>query len=122
MTKSRLKSLELENQEMKLTICSLNADLSDYNKILSENQPLVSLGDQLSKLKSINKQTPSLAADIFYAMAQAVIPKSSPETISIGGELIVAGILASLGINNNRIIYRISHCIPSPSKHFYVVK
>ena len=37
-------------------------------------------------------------------MAQAVMPKASPEAISLGGGLIVGGILASLGINDNRII------------------
>ena len=78
MTKSRVKSLELEDQEMKLTICALNAELVEANNMLAENQPLVSLGAQLSKLKSINKWTSSLAADRFYAMAQAVMPKASP--------------------------------------------
>ena len=37
-------------------------------------------------------------------MDQAVIPKASPEAISLGVVLIVGGILASLGINNNKII------------------
>ena len=55
-------------------------------------------------------------------MAQAVIPKASPEAISLGGGLIVAGLLASLGINNNKIISGISNCIPSPSKLRYVAK
>ena len=40
---------------------------------------VICLGDQLYKLKSINKRPSSLAADIFYAMYQAVIPKASPE-------------------------------------------
>ena len=77
---------------MKLTICASN------------NQPFFSLGAHLYRLNSINKQPPSLAADIFYAMYQAVIPKASPEEISLGSGLIVAGILASFGINNNKII------------------
>ena len=37
VTKSQLKSLELENQEMKLTICTLNADLIETKKILYDN-------------------------------------------------------------------------------------
>ena len=77
--------------------------------MLAENQTLVSLGAQLSKLKSINKRPPLLAADIFYAMDQAVMPKASPETIYLGSGLIVAGLLASLGINNNKTIYGISN-------------
>ena len=55
VTKSRLKSLELENQEMKLTICSLNAELADAKNMLADSQLLVSSGSQLSKLKSIRK-------------------------------------------------------------------
>ena len=76
----------------------------------------------MSRLKSINKQPPLLAADIFYAMSQAVMPKASTEKISIGGGLIVADILASLGINDNKIISGISNCITSPSNLRYVVK
>ena len=49
--------------------------------MLAENLPLVILGTQLSKLNPINKRPSSLAADIFYAMDQAVIPKTSPEAI-----------------------------------------
>ena len=63
---------------MKLAICALNAELAEAKDMLSDNQPLVSLGAQFSKLNSINKQPSSLAADRFYAMAQAVIPKASP--------------------------------------------
>ena len=83
VTKSRLNILELENQEMKLTICALNSELAEAKKVLADNQPLVSLGDLLYRLKSINKRPPSLVADIFYAMAQAVMPKSPPEAISL---------------------------------------
>ena len=101
MTKSQLKSLELENQEMKLTICELNSGFTEAKKMLADNQPLVSLGAQLSRLKSINKRRTLLAADIFYDMSQEMTPKSSPEAISIGGGFIVAGILESLSINNN---------------------
>ena len=90
--------------------------------MLAYNQTLVILGAQLSKLKSINKLPPSLAADRFYAMAQAVMPKTSPEAISLGGGLIVSGLLASLGINDNKIIYGISNCIPSPPNLPCVVK
>ena len=43
-------------------------------------------------------------ADIFYAISQAVMLKYPPEEISLGGGLIVAGILESLGINDNKII------------------
>ena len=70
---------------MKSAICALNADLAEVKKILADNQTLVSVGAQLSKLKSINKRPPSLDAGIFYAMTQAVIPKASPEAIFIGG-------------------------------------
>ena len=89
--------------------------------MLADKQPLVSLSAQLSKLNSINKQPPSLAGDISYTMAQAEMPKASPEAIYIGGGLIVGGILASLGINNNKIIYGISNLIPSPLNLQYVV-
>ena len=65
MTKSRLKSLELENQEMNLAICVLNTDLSEANKMLADNHISVDLGSQLSKLKPINKRPSSLAADKF---------------------------------------------------------
>ena len=37
VTKSRLKSLELENQKMKLTIFALNVELEEANKLLSDN-------------------------------------------------------------------------------------
>ena len=63
---------------MKSNICALNTDLADAKKILVDNQPLDSAGDKLSKLKSINKQPQFLAAYIFYAMVQAVIPKALP--------------------------------------------
>ena len=72
--------------------------------MLADNQPLVSVGTQLSKLKPINKRPSSLAVDIFYSMAQAVIQKASPEAIYLGCGFIVGGILESLGINNNKII------------------
>ena len=55
VTKSRLKSLELENHKMKLIICAFNAYLLEAKKILEDNQTLVSAGDQLSKLKSMDK-------------------------------------------------------------------
>ena len=90
--------------------------------MLADKQPLVSLGDQLSKLKLINKRPPSLDADRFYTMNQAVIPKALPEAISLGVELVVAGLLESLGINDNKIISVISDCIPGPSNLQYVVK
>ena len=54
-------------------------------------------------------------------MAQAVMPKSSPESIYIGGGLIVAGLLVSLVINDNKSIYGISDFISSPSNLGYVV-
>ena len=68
VTKSRLKSLEFENQEMKSNICALDAEWAEAKNMLADNQPLVSAGAQLSKIKSINKRPSSLAADIFYAM------------------------------------------------------
>ena len=42
VTKSRLKSLELENQEMKLTICTLNSELLEAKKVVADNQMLLS--------------------------------------------------------------------------------
>ena len=122
MTKSRLNSLELEKQEMKSTICPLNSELADAKNILADNQPLVSLGAQLSKLDSINKRPPSLDMDRFYATDQAVITKASPEAISLGGGLILSGLLSSFGINYTKIIYRISNFIPIPSNLRYVAK
>ena len=89
---------------MKLTIYALNAELVEANKMLVENQTLFSLGSHFSKLKSINKQPSSLSTDRFYAMAKAVIMKASPEAISLGGGLIVGGLLESLGINDNKMI------------------
>ena len=89
---------------MKLTIYALNAELVEANKMLVENQTLFSLGSHFSKLKSINKQPSSLSTDRFYAMAKAVIMKASPEAISLGGGLIVGGLLESLGINENKMI------------------
>ena len=53
-------------------------------------------------------------------MPQAVIPKALPESIFLGGVLIVGGLLESLGINNNKIIYGIPNCIPSSSDLQYV--
>ena len=35
--------------------------------------------------------------------------------------MVVSGLLASLGINDNNIISEIPHCIPSPSNLWYVV-
>ena len=90
--------------------------------MLSDNQPLDCLGAQLSKLKSINKQTSLLDAYLFFVMSQVVITKASPEAIFLGGGLIVGGILGSLGINYNKIIYGIPNFIPSPSNLRYVVK
>ena len=89
--------------------------------MLSDNQLLVSLWAQLSKINSINKLPPSLAADIIYVMAQAVMLKASPGEISLGGGFIVAGILESIGINDNKIISGISNFIPGPSNLRYVV-
>ena len=84
--------------------------------MLAENQTLVSLGARLSRLKSINKQLTSLAVDRFYAIAQAVMLKASQETISLGGGLMVAGLLENIDINYNKIISGISKYIPSPSE------
>ena len=89
--------------------------------MLADNHLLVSASAQLYKLNPINKQPSSLSMDRFYAMDQVVIPKSSPEEICIGGGLIVGGLLASLGINNNNIISGIPNCIPIPSNLQYVV-
>ena len=59
------------------------------------------------KLKPINKRPTSLPMDRFYAMNQAVITKSSTKVIYLGGRLIVGGILASIGINDNNSISEI---------------
>ena len=67
------------------------------------------------KLKPINKRPTSLPMDRFYAMNQAVITKSSTKVIYLGGRLIVGGILASIGINDNNIISEIPNWIPSTS-------
>ena len=122
MTKSQLNILELESQEMRFTICSFNAELSGAKKMLAENQTLVGLVTLLSKLNSINKQPSLLAEDIFYAMAQAVMTKASLEAIYLGGVLVLGGLLASLGINDNNIMFGVPNCIPSPSNLRYVVK
>ena len=114
MTKLQLKILELENQEIKSTICALNKNLSEAKKMLADNQPLVSSCTQLSKLKSISKRPSSLAEDRFYAMAQSVIPKSLPKANYLGGVLIIGGLLASFGINDNQIVSGIPNYITSP--------
>ena len=61
--------------------------------MLVDNQTLVSVGAQLSKLNPTNKVPPSLAVDICDDMAQTVIPKASQEAIYIGGGLLLVGIL-----------------------------
>ena len=70
VTKLRLNSLKLENQEMNLTICALNAELAKGKKILAYNQLLVSLGAQLEASFSSIKATRNLwcwkNASIFY--------------------------------------------------------
>ena len=76
----------------------------------------------MSKINSINKLPPSLAADRFYAMAQSGMLKASPREIYLGGGFIVAGILESIGINDNKIISGISNFIPGPSNLQYMVK
>ena len=48
--------------------------------------------------------------------------KASPEAISLGGELILGGILESLSIKDNNIISRIPNGIISPSSLRCVVK
>ena len=63
-----------------------------------------------------------MAADIFYAIPQEVIPKTSPEAIYIGGGLLVGVLLEILGINHNKIISGIPNYIPSPPNLRYVVK
>ena len=90
--------------------------------MLADNQPLVCVGPQLSKLKLINQQPSLLAADIFYSMAQAVMPKASSEAISLGGGLMLGGLLASIGINDSKIIPGVPNIIPSPSRLWYMVK
>ena len=79
--------------------------------MLADNQLLVSAGAQFSKINSINKQPSYLDADRFYNMAQAVIPKASLEAICLEGGLILGILLASLGINNNKIISGIPNYI-----------
>ena len=55
-------------------------------------------------------------------MTQTVIPKDSQEEISLGDGLIVVGLLDSISINNNYIIYGIPNRIPSSSSLPSVVK
>ena len=50
------------------------------------------------------------------------MPKASPEAICLGFGFIAGIILASLGINDNKIISGIPNYIPSPSKLWYVLK
>ena len=69
---------------MKSTICSFNAELAEAKNMIVENQTLLILGTRLSKINAINKRPPSLDADRFYAMSQAVMMKSSPESICLG--------------------------------------
>ena len=76
----------------------------------------------MPKLKSINKQPSFLSSDRFYAMAQEAILKASPEAICLGGVFVVGGLLASLGINDNKFISGVPNYIPIPSKLWYVVK
>ena len=96
------------------TICTLNSDLVESKKMLLYNQLLVSLVTQLSKIKSINKLPSSLASDRIYTMDQEVMLKASPEAIYLGGGLIVSGLFASIGINDNKNISGIPNCIPIP--------
>ena len=84
--------------------------------MLAENQPLFCLAAQLSKLNSINKPPTLLSPDRFYAMSQAVIQKASPEAITLGGGLVLGGLLVSLCINDNNIISGIPNGIPSTSR------
>ena len=77
------KEFGIRKQEIKLTICALNAELEEEKKMLAYNQPLLSLCAQLSKLNSINKKPPSMSADRIYTMDQVVIPKPPPEAIYI---------------------------------------
>ena len=72
--------------------------------MLAYNQELLNLGTQLSKLELINQRPTLLAADQFYDIYQAVIPKASPEAISIGVGWIVGGLLTILGVHDKNII------------------
>ena len=54
-------------------------------------------------------------------MNQSVILKALPETIFLGGRLIVGGLLESLGINYNSIISGILNFVPSTSNLRYLV-
>ena len=51
-----------------------------------------------------------------------MIPKASPEEIYLGGELIVAGLLEIISINDNKTIFGIYNLIPIPSKLRCMVK
>ena len=90
--------------------------------MLADNQLIVFWGAHSYRLKLINKQPPSIAMDRFYAMSQAVVLKALPRALSIGGGLIVCGILASHSINDNNIIYGILDGIPISSSLWLVVK
>ena len=73
-------------------------------------------------LKLINQRPTLLSADLFYVMSQAVMPKYSPEEISLRGVLKVGGLLVSIGVNDNKIISGITNGISIPSRIWYVVK
>ena len=90
--------------------------------MLAYNHTLAQLGTQLSKLNSIIQQPTFISADIFHARSQAVMPKASPAAISLGGGLVVGGILDSIGINDNKILSWIPNDITSPSRLWYMVK
>ena len=59
--------------------------------------------------------------DRSYAISQEVMRKDSPDVAFLGCGLIVGGLLARLGVNNNKTIYGIPNCIPSPSNLFHAV-
>ena len=107
---------------MKLTICALDEELEDSKKMSADNQSLVCLGSQLSKLKSIKQRPSLLAAYRFYAMYKAVMPKASPEAIYIEIGLIVGGLLEIIGIKDNNIISGTPNVITSTSSLRYVAK
>ena len=55
-------------------------------------------------------------------MAQAVIPKTSPEAICLGGGLLVGDLSEILVINDNNILSGVPNYISSPTNLRYVAK
>ena len=69
-----------------------------------------------------NKQNSNIVIFVKTFYVIFMIPKLSLEAIFLGGGLISGGLLANLGINDNKITSGIPNYIPSPSNLRYVAK